>query len=162
VFKNQNPFDKSKGQIVTEVAVGFVILFFIACVVYLGAKTTMDASMAEAGNVLESLTLTDHALQKVLTDTWNVAAITTWMELGRCHPVDVYTCKGGVTKYTCPLDEGKTGKNSLYIGIIVGNATGTELVITGFIAPRKTWDKLGQRDGCTKSVWFMPSDWVLP
>lgn len=151
-----------KGQaVVSAGAIAFVILLVLAVAMYYGA-TNFNEAVSATETVLRSLPLSDHALQKTLTDVWSVASVTAWMESGKCNPIIVYSCAGGITKYICPLDPNKTGPKSLYFGIIIGDQTfdGSEVVITGFIAPLKTWDRLGVRDGCVSNT--MPTGWLMP
>jgi hypothetical protein len=103
-----------------------------------------------------AITLTDHAAKK--TDVglgMSVAAIESFIRQQKCSPITIYTCPY-VVKYVCPAKPGWSGLDDLHMGIIVGHANGPEVVITGWIAPLRTWDKLGLRDGCTKSNLFVP------
>lgn len=104
------------------------------------------------------MVLTDHAVKKHVGLGLDVAAITAFIEFGKCNPVVIYSCPlKGVVKYICPVVEGKATDTDLWMGIIVGNATGPTQVITGFIAPKFRWDRAGIRDGCTSTVTYIPA-----
>lgn len=153
---------KEKGQAVVSAAtVAFLILLVVAYAAYASIDQAPEAARA-LETVMQSLPLSNHALDKQLNITWDVEMVTRWMEQGNCNPITVQVCRDNITKYLCPLAPGATGPKDLYAGIITGQKTwdGNEIVITGWIAPWKTWERLGRRDGCTTTT--MPGTWMMP
>lgn len=151
-----------KGQVaITAATTAFLILLVVAYAVFASIENVPEAAQA-LDTVFQSLPLSNHALDKQLADGWSVEGITRWLEQGSCRPIVVQVCTGGVTKYLCPIVPGATGLKDLYAGIITGTKTwtGSELVITGWVAPLKTWNRLARRDGCSSTT--MPATWMMP
>lgn len=146
------------GQVAIELVMVLAVLVVIAIACWYGIQPSLAANVEQASAAIDQLITSTHARNRTVAEGLTVSALTLFMQSGKCNPVYVYACPGGIWYYVCQY------RRSLFAGIIVGDNGGTSemTVISGRLMTEKRWQKLGERDNCVVTVWYLPSNMVLP
>ena len=146
------------GQVAIELVMVLAVLVVIAIACWYGVQPTLQANVEQASAAIDQLIESTHARGRTVAEGLTVSALTLFMQSGKCNPVYVYACPDGIWYYVCQY------RQSLFAGIIVGNNGGsTEMtVITGRLMTEKRWQRLGERDNCVVTVWYMPGGLIVP